>query len=92
MLKEKGLFNMAHTKAQGSHKGNRDSRPKMRGIKLYAGEKAKAGSILVRQMGSKFFAGDGVIKGRDFTLFASTEGKVNFKTLKGKKYIEVIHG
>lgn len=83
---------MAHTKAQGSHKGNRDSRPKMRGIKLYAGEKAKVGSILVRQLGSKFMAGKGVMQGRDFTLFASTDGKVNFRTVKGKKYIEVIHG
>lgn len=83
---------MAHTKAQGSVKGNRDSRPKMRGIKLYGGEKAKKGSILVRQKGSKFAAGDGVLMGRDFTLFAVKEGVVNYKTLKGKKYIEVLHG
>lgn len=83
---------MAHTKAQGSVKGNRDSRPKRRGIKLYGGEKAKPGSILVRQKGSNFFPGEGVLAGRDFTLFAEKEGIVNFKTLKGKKYIEVIHG
>jgi large subunit ribosomal protein L27 len=83
---------MAHTKAQGSVKGNRDSRPKMRGIKMYAGEKARAGNILIRQMGSKFFPGNGVMMGKDFTLFATTEGKVSYKTLKGKKYIEVIHG
>ncbi len=83
---------MAHTKAQGSVKGNRDSRPKMRGIKLYGGEKAKPGSILVRQKGSKFFPGQGVLAGRDFTLFAVVEGIVKYKTLKGKKYIEVLHG
>lgn len=83
---------MAHTKAQGSVKGNRDSRPKMRGIKLYGGEKAKKGSILVRQQGSKFFPGEGVLMGRDFTLFAVEEGTVTYKTLKGKKYIEVLHG
>ncbi len=83
---------MAHTKAQGSVKGNRDSRAKRRGIKLYGGEKAKAGSILVRQKGSNFFPGQGVLAGRDFTLFAEREGIVNYKTLKGKKYIEVIHG
>ncbi len=83
---------MAHTKAQGSVKGNRDSRAKRRGVKLYSGEKTKAGSIIVRQKGSKFFPGDGVLMGRDFTLFATMEGTVNFKTLKGKKYIEVIHG
>lgn len=83
---------MAHTKAQGSVKGNRDSRPKRRGIKLYGGEAAAPGSILVRQKGTKFSAGDGVKMGRDFTLFATKSGKVNFKTLKGKKYIEVLHG
>lgn len=83
---------MAHTKAQGSVKGNRDSRPKMRGIKLYGGETAQPGSILVRQQGSKFFAGPGVKTGRDYTLFAVESGKVNYKTLNGKKYIEVING
>lgn len=83
---------MAHTKAQGSVKGNRDSRAKRRGIKLYSGEKTQPGSIIVRQKGSKFFPGDGVMMGRDFTLFAIAEGVVNFKTLKGKKYVEVMHG
>lgn len=83
---------MAHTKAQGSVKGNRDSRPKMRGIKLYGGEIAQPGSILVRQKGTKFFAGAGVQMGRDFTLFAVESGKVTYKTLNGKKYIEVLNG
>lgn len=83
---------MAHTKAQGSVKGNRDSRPKMRGIKLYGGEQAQPGSILVRQQGTKFFAGAGVKMGRDYTLFSISSGTVNYKTLNGKKYIEVING
>jgi large subunit ribosomal protein L27 len=83
---------MAHTKAQGSVKGNRDSRPKRRGVKMYGGESASIGNILVRQKGSKFNAGQGVAMGKDFTLFAMREGKVSFKTLKGKKYVEVIHG
>ncbi|HSX09771.1 MAG TPA: 50S ribosomal protein L27 [Candidatus Saccharimonadales bacterium] len=83
---------MAHTKAQGSVKGNRDSRPKRRGIKMYGGEAATTGNIIVRQKGSRFNAGPGVAMGRDFTLFAMQEGKVNYKTLKGKKYVEVIHG
>ena len=83
---------MAHTKAQGAVKGNRDSRPKRRGIKMYSGESAKPGNILVRQKGSKFSAGEGVMMGRDFTLFAVKTGKVSVKTLKGKKYIEVLHG
>ncbi len=83
---------MAHTKAQGSVKGNRDSRPKRRGVKMYGGESAAIGNILVRQKGSKFNAGVGVAMGKDFTLFAISDGKVNFKTLRGKKYVEVIHG
>ena len=83
---------MAHTKAQGSVKGNRDSRSKRRGVKIYGGSKASPGNIIVRQKGSVFFAGPGVSTGKDFTLFAIEEGTVNFKTLKGKKYIEVING
>ena len=83
---------MAHTKAQGSVKGNRDSRPKRLGVKLYAGQVASNGNILVRQKGTKFFAGRGVEMGRDYTLYSITDGKVAFKTLKGKKFIEVING
>lgn len=83
---------MAHTKAQGSVKGNRDSRAKKLGIKLYGGQKAISGNILVRQKGTKFFPGEGVEMGKDYTLFAVTEGTVTFKTLKGKKFVEVIHG
>ena len=81
---------MAHTKAQGSVKGNRDSRAKRRGVKIYGGSKASPGNIIVRQAGSKFNAGDGVSTGKDFTLFAVEEGTVHFKTLKGKKVVEVI--
>ncbi|HSA84454.1 MAG TPA: 50S ribosomal protein L27 [Patescibacteria group bacterium] len=83
---------MAHTKAQGSVKGNRDSRPKYLGVKLYGGQKAVAGNIIVRQKGTKFVAGNGVSMGRDYTLFAIVDGKVSFKTQKGKQVVEVIHG
>lgn len=83
---------MAHTKAQGSVKGNRDSRSKRRGVKVYGGSDVAPGNIIVRQKGTKFNPGSGVQMGRDFTLFAVEEGKVNFKTLKGKKVVEVIHG
>lgn len=83
---------MAHTKAQGSVKGNRDSRPKYRGVKIYGGQKVAPGNIIVRQLGTKFFAGSGVSMGKDFTLFAVEAGTVHFKTLKGKKYVEVMHG
>jgi large subunit ribosomal protein L27 len=80
---------MAHTKAQGSVKGNRDSIAKRLGVKIYGGAKANPGNILVRQRGTKFHAGSGVLMGKDHTLFAVTEGTVVFKTLQGKQYIEV---
>ena len=81
---------MAHTKAQGSVKGNRDSLAKRLGIKKYGGEKVSAGNIIVRQKGSKFKAGKNVSTGHDYTLFSLSEGIVNFKTLRGKKVVEVI--
>jgi len=83
---------MAHTKAQGSVKGNRDSISKRLGVKLYGGQKAKAGNIIARQKGTKFFPGDGVSMGRDFTLFAIREGIVKFKQSNGKKIVEVLYG
>ncbi|MCH8216160.1 MAG: 50S ribosomal protein L27 [Planctomycetes bacterium] len=69
---------MAHKKGQGSSRNGRDSNPKFRGVKLYGGQAAKAGAIIVRQCGTKFFAGNNVGMGRDFTLFAKAEGKVQF--------------
>jgi len=83
---------MAHTKAQGAVKGNRDSRAKRLGIKIYGGQKATAGNIIVRQKGTKVRAGKGVSMGKDFTLFSLIEGTVTFKTLKGKKFVEVLNG
>lgn len=80
---------MAHTKAQGSVRGNRDSRAKRLGVKLYSGQKAAKGNIIVRQKGTKLFAGKGVSTGRDFTLFAVEDGIVNFKNSKGKKVVGV---
>ena len=80
---------MAHTEAQGAVKGNRDSRAKRLGVKIYGGQRASAGNILVRQKGTKFHAGKGVSMGKDFTLFSVIDGIVNFKTLRGKKYIEI---
>lgn len=80
---------MAHTKAQGSVKGNRDSRAKRLGVKIYGGQKVKAGGIIVRQKGTKFHAGNGVSMGKDYTLFSLSEGTVTFKTAKGKRVIEV---
>ena len=70
---------MAHTKGQGSTRNGRDSNPKMRGVKRFAGQEVKAGSVLVRQVGTKFHAGDNVGTGRDWTLFALIDGVVKFE-------------
>ncbi len=83
---------MAHTKAQGSVKGNRDSRAKRLGVKIYGGQKVQAGSIIVRQKGTKFKPGNNVSMGKDYTVFSLIEGVVKFKTLLGKKFVEVTNG
>ena len=71
---------MAHKKGQGATRNGRDSNPKYRGIKRYGGEAVSAGSIIVRQCGTKFHPGKNVGMGRDFTLFALVDGKVEFGT------------
>jgi len=70
---------MAHKKGQGSSRNGRDSNPQYRGVKLYGGETAKTGSIIVRQCGTPFKPGHNVGRGRDDTLFALTEGVVEFR-------------
>jgi len=69
---------MAHKKGQGSSRNGRDSNAKRLGVKAFGGEFVTAGSILVRQRGTKFVAGLNVGTGRDWTLFALTDGKVKF--------------
>ena len=69
---------MAHKKGQGASRNGRDSNPQYRGIKLYAGQTAKAGSIIVRQCGTQFKPGRHVGLGRDYTLYALKEGTVVF--------------
>jgi large subunit ribosomal protein L27 len=76
---------MAHKKGQGSSRNGRDSNPQYRGVKRFAGENVKAGNILVRQVGSVFHAGKNVGTGKDFTLFALVDGKVNFERFKGDR-------
>jgi large subunit ribosomal protein L27 len=73
---------MAHKTGQGSTRNTRDSKPKYRGVKLYGGQKAKAGSIIIRQVGSRFKAGRNVGMGRDYTLYALSEGVVTFEKRK----------
>ncbi|MCJ7730656.1 MAG: 50S ribosomal protein L27 [Sedimentisphaerales bacterium] len=73
---------MAHKKGQGSTRNGRDSNPKYRSVKLYGGEVVKAGGIIVRQCGTKFFPGKNVDMGRDYTLFAVSDGTVQFQGRK----------
>jgi large subunit ribosomal protein L27 len=70
---------MAHKKGGGSSRNGRDSKPKMLGVKIYAGQTVNAGTILVRQRGSKITPGDGVGIGRDHTLFALAAGEVKYE-------------
>lgn len=77
---------MSHKKAGGSTALGRDSVAKRLGVKLYAGEKARAGMIIVRQRGSKFHPGKNVQKGGDDTLFAMTSGVIKFHKKKVKAY------
>ena len=77
---------MAHGKAGGSAKNLRDSKPKYLGTKLYDGEKAQAGSIIVRQRGSKIEAGKNVGIGKDHTLFALIDGIVSFSSRRKTRF------
>ena len=81
---------MAHKKGMGSTKNGRDSNPKMLGVKLYGGQLATAGSIIVRQRGTKFHPGHNVRKGGDDTLFATADGKVKFGSRRGRKLVDVL--
>ena len=82
---------MAHKKAGGSSRNGRDSPGKHLGVKMFGGQKIIAGNILVRQRGSTYHAGKNVGRGKDFTLFALTEGVVKFhRGRKDRRYISVI--
>ena len=71
---------MAHTKAIGAGKYGKDSQPKYLGVKLFGGEKAKVGSIIIRQRGTKFLAGIGTKRAADDSIFAMCDGLVKFTT------------
>ena len=73
---------MAHKKGQGSTRNGRDSNPQYRGVKAYGGQVVTAGSIIVRQCGTKFQPGFNVGVGGDYTLFALTDGRVEFQGRK----------
>jgi large subunit ribosomal protein L27 len=81
---------MAHVKAGGTAAGNKDSVSKRLGVKIYGGQIAKPGSILVRQKGTKIHPGQGVDMGHDYTIFAILKGKVAFSTIRGKQFVSVL--
>jgi len=83
---------MAHKKAGGSTRNGRDSNPKYLGVKRYGGENVVAGNILVRQRGTQFHAGENVGIGRDHTLFALSEGKVEFQKrgMPKRRFVKVV--
>ncbi|MCE3028810.1 MULTISPECIES: 50S ribosomal protein L27 [Salinicola] len=83
---------MAHKKAAGSTRNGRDSESKRLGVKLFGGQKATPGNIIVRQRGTKFHAGTGVGIGKDHTLFALTDGVIKFeqKGPKNRKFVSVV--
>lgn len=80
---------MAHVKAGGTTRANKDSKSKRLGVKLYAGEKAHNGSIIIRQRGTKVNAGMGTKLGKDHTIYAVTEGVVKFYQRVSKKFVGV---
>lgn len=80
---------MAHKKGGGSSKNGRDSHSQRLGIKRFGGEKVTAGTIIIRQRGTKFHPGDNVGKGKDDTLFAKKDGTVVFLKRKNRKFISI---
>jgi large subunit ribosomal protein L27 len=81
---------MAHVKAGGTAAGNKDSVSKRLGVKVYGGQMAQPGSIIVRQKGTKVYPGEGVRLGRDFTIYSLTKGLVTFSQKLGKKFVSVL--
>lgn len=77
---------MAHKKSGGSTSLGRDSKPKYLGVKLYQGQEARPGSIIIRQRGTKFIPGKNVRRGNDDTLYAIKQGVVKFKTIRKTKF------
>jgi large subunit ribosomal protein L27 len=83
---------MAHKKAGGSTRNGRDSQSKRLGLKKFGGEQAIAGNIIVRQRGTKFHPGINVGMGSDYTIFATSDGKVEFKPRGGRTFVNIVSG
>lgn len=80
---------MAHKKGEGSVKNGRDSQSKRLGVKIFGGQPAINGNIIIRQRGTKFHPGAGVDMGKDFTIFAVTDGIVEFRKTRAKTFVSV---
>ena len=80
---------MAHKKGLGSSRNGRDSNPKMLGVKVFAGQQVRAGSIIVRQRGTRFRPGSGAGLGRDDTIFALRDGRVEFRRSGERRFVSV---
>jgi len=80
---------MAHKKGEGSVKNGRDSQSKRLGVKIYGGQPAISGNIIVRQRGTVYHPGDNVGLGKDFTIFATTDGIVEFRKTRTKTLVSV---
>jgi len=81
---------MAHKKGMGSSRNGRESESKRLGVKLYGGQRAKAGNILVRQRGTQHYPGKNVGMGKDHTLFALIDGSVQYQKRKNRSYVSVV--
>lgn len=82
---------MAHKKGEGSVKNGRDSQSKRLGVKIFGGQAAEAGNIIIRQRGTEYHPGKNVGVGRDFTIFALTDGVVEFRKTRGDKtFVSVV--
>ena len=80
---------MAHKKGLGSSKNGRDSNPKYLGVKMFGGQEVQPGNIIVRQRGTQFYPGQNVGIGKDHTLFALSNGIVEFATHRNRKHVHV---
>jgi len=81
---------MAHTKAQKAAAGNRDSAGRRLGVKIYGNQSVKVGNVIIRQRGMTFKPAEGVKAGRDYTIYAVKDGKVEFFRRQGRQYVMVI--
>ena len=81
---------MAHTKAQRAVRGNRDSRAKRLGVKVFGGQEVVAGNIIIRQRGTRVWPGVNVLLSKDHTLMALKDGVVKFYIRRGKQYVSVV--